>query len=402
VAPRLRSNRQDDPNRSVFAQVYDSLGRRLGRRTFEQVRNAREVKPRFTAANGLALLFGLLVHGVTLAFFLFGLYFVVAHKNPGYVILGLILLLVAWELRPRLGKRPKGSLDRSKLPATFELLDRIAASLGARRVEGVVVSPELNASITTRGWRRRTFVFLGLPLVAILTPQEQVAVVAHELGHAVNHDPRRGAFIGTALGSLQTWYYLLRPERVGRARPARAGRGDMGWLATLVVSVVLTPVAWLIRQLWSLMIHLTWQTSQRAEYLADEMASRVAGSAAAASALRKLTLGSLFDDAVLASTTTEQRGKSLIEDFRRRVEEYPRGDLEYGLSKETERGFRLDTTHPPLAYRVEFVMAHPAEADVTLGWDDSERIDAELKGFEQAVRTWLIENYRSSLIRRNR
>ncbi len=404
LLPVKRFRRDDQPDQqpqSVFSHVYASLGQRLGKRTFEQVRDAERISPGFTWAKLVAGLIAFVVHGLTVGFLVLGLWMaVVLHRSPGYIVIGIFLLLVAWELRPRLGKPPKRVVGRQKMPATYDLLDRVSKALGARPIDGITVTPDFNAAIVTVGWRRRSYIALGLPLLAILDPQERVAIFGHEIGHRVNHDPRRGAFIGTSLHTLQTWYYLLSPQRLRRPRPSY--RGDTGYLIGVLINAVQGPIAWFIKRVWTLMIHLIWQSNQRAEYLADNLAARVAGSDAAVSALRKLGLQSVFRQVVQSSTLNAPGEGGLVEDFRRQVAAYPHADLERLLSKQIDAGFRLDATHPPNAYRIEFLRAHPAPAELTLSHGGSDRIDEEFRGFERSIQERLVESYRASLYRGNR
>ncbi|MFN3629436.1 MAG: M48 family metalloprotease [Casimicrobiaceae bacterium] len=42
------------------------------------------------------------------------------------------------------------------------------------------------------------------PLMAILSPEERIAVMAHELSHGANGDPLRGTFLSGAVNTLVT------------------------------------------------------------------------------------------------------------------------------------------------------------------------------------------------------
>ncbi|MCX5523839.1 M48 family metalloprotease [Streptomyces bobili] len=131
-----------------------------------------------------------------------------------------------------------------------------------------------------------------------LTPQQRVAVVAHELGHFTARDIRRGALIGAALSSSAG-----RAELTARG-PGRAGAGSLSaspvsrhtdematasarfeargrtadlalWLPRLVVQGANR-----------LLMRLSLPNARRTEFQADAVAARVASTEAAVSALR--------------------------------------------------------------------------------------------------------------------
>jgi len=126
---------------------------------------------------------------------------------------GVLGLVLAFLLRPRLGRlqADAGVLTRKNAPTLYALADRVAAATGSRPVDSIRVTDEFNASFAKAGLRRRTRVSLGLPLWEPLTPQQQVALLAHEFGHNVNGDHRRGLWLGSALDGLYEWYQLTRP-----------------------------------------------------------------------------------------------------------------------------------------------------------------------------------------------
>ena len=137
------------------------------------------------------------------------------------------------------------------------------------------------------GWRRRRVLTLGLPLFSALEPQERVALIAHELAHGRNGDSSRGLLVGSSLGGLVELYGLVAPDSA-EARGWELGGFDG----------VLNAVFWLLSRpvylLLLLQLHLLARDSQRAEYLADALAARVAGTPAEISLHEKLLLDSTF------------------------------------------------------------------------------------------------------------
>ncbi|MEU4608189.1 M48 family metallopeptidase [Kribbella sp. NPDC023972] len=115
------------------------------------------------------------------------------------VAFGVVLLF-----RPRAHKLPSDAqlVTREQAPVLYGVLDRIAAAVGTPTIPAVVVDTEPNLWFARAGWRFRPVIGIGLPLWAGLSPQEQVAILAHELGHGRNGDARHGWVIGGAQSIL--------------------------------------------------------------------------------------------------------------------------------------------------------------------------------------------------------
>ncbi|HTX00857.1 MAG TPA: M48 family metallopeptidase, partial [Acidimicrobiales bacterium] len=116
-------------------------------------------------------------------------------------------------------------LEPAGAPQLFALVQEVAAAVQAPRVQSIRLTSEFNASYG-RIQRRRRELTLGLCLWSILEPPERVALIGHELGHAVNRDVRNSAFVRRAVASLGRWRLVLNP-RVARIEeelaPAAAG-----------------------------------------------------------------------------------------------------------------------------------------------------------------------------------
>ncbi|MCM0674306.1 M48 family metalloprotease [Micromonospora phytophila] len=238
-----------------------------------------------TAAASVVLLAGVVALAIT------GVWLIVAFPVPNLsVVLGVALLGLAVALRPRFGRLDPDLevLSRDRAPELHALVDEVAAAVGAPLPHIVGVDDDLNAYAGLVGLRRRRVLCLGLPYWGALDAQERVALLGHELGHFVNGDPRRMLLTQPAFTMLGSAADLVRPvdtvsgggivEMVGEA----LGKAFQWVLSRLLFGVHLVLVCVALRD------------SQRAEYLADEMSARAAGSAAATSLL----------DAVLAVEST--------------------------------------------------------------------------------------------------
>jgi Zn-dependent protease with chaperone function len=359
----------------------------MGRQLFEEVSRSTSLRSRVTPGKVVAAGIASVVHGATLALLVNAIFLIFRGSSPGYVILGVLALVLAVMLRPRLGRPPKRTISRERIPNLWALIDDVVAALGAPKVHWIFLSSEFNASTSRLGWRRRTYVSIGLPLIAALGPRERLALIGHEIGHQVNGDPRRGSFVGTALSTLLRWNDLLRPF------PVRS-------LPDMVANALMAIPARLTRWTAIGLLHLIWREGQRAEYLADDLGSRVAGSDAAISALEAVFGVSAWEQAVHDLRHNLRPGVRLFDQYRELVAERATVASPEQVP-EGQPGFRLDATHPPTAYRIEFVRSHPRTATVEFSADRSREIDRELLVFEDQIERTFLDamGYRASLQR---
>ncbi|HVK32259.1 MAG TPA: M48 family metallopeptidase, partial [Burkholderiaceae bacterium] len=79
-------------------------------------------------------------------------------------------------------------LTRHESPALFAAIDAMRARLRGPKVHHVLLVDDMNAAIVQRPLFGligvpRNYLMLGLPLLECMTPEEALAVVAHEYGH---------------------------------------------------------------------------------------------------------------------------------------------------------------------------------------------------------------------------
>ncbi len=287
----------------------------------------------------------------------------------------------------------KGLLDRASYPALYALVDRVADALGAKRVDMIVVSGEFNASFGRAGWTRRSVLRLGLPLFHALDEGGKVALIAHELAHDVNGDHARGFLPTTALHSLEMWSALLEPARVRRPYNNRLALYEE-------VSKWIMSLGALLLQAWAgLLVRVLWQDSQRGEYLADALGARVGGAGAMTALLTTMHYDQLYEAAVRDVAVGGKESdvftalSTLIAALPERERERLRrvGELE---------GSRLDSTHPPTAYRLRAARAGVTSGSgplLLLSYNESRAIEGELAPFRAPLTRALVERYRRQL-----
>lgn len=298
--------------------------------------------------------------------------------NAVTAVLAAVLLLSLVPLWPRLGRVPAGALTADDAPELLGLLDRIAREAGAPPVRHVVFSTGFNAGYAVVGARRTPVLVIGLRLWSVLPGSQRVALLAHELGHGANGDPRHAVATSTALDTLARLHHACRPrqrrEPAGPAvSPARAGT----LLVSGVAAVARSAGRGVSGVLHRALLMLTLRAAQRAEYLADERAARVASAAETARMLDALVVaGDTCETAARRHTLSRERG-DLWEHLRDAVAEVPVGERERRRRIAERRRARVDDTHPPTHLRHAFVACLPFEEPAVrvepARWDAIER-----------------------------
>jgi Zn-dependent protease with chaperone function len=385
-----------------FDRMYEEAGRRAGRRLARELAAADKLEPRLTTSKALAYAIAAAVHLATLLLLVGGGVLIALFPSKIFAVAaGVLMIAVAVLVRPRFGKVPDEDLvSRSQAPTLFRLCDRVAAEVGTKTVDVLVVDDDYNAAWAILGLRRKRVLRLGLPLIAVLEPQDRAGVVAHELAHARNGDSSRGLFVGSAIRGLAHWYVILSPHRtsgVGTAMYAPIG------LAERVANVFL----WLLSRppllLFRLEVTLLLQDSRRAEYLADALAAQVAGTDAVVATHEKLLLEGSFEQAVRRFAQPSSRGNEaeVFDAVRAELDAVPQRERDRRRRVALLEASRLGATHPPTGQRIRLLEQRPAQpARVTLTAAESDEIDRELSGLRASLGRRLVENQRSRLYQR--
>lgn len=354
-------------------RVARQLAERSDRALFETLASGDTPDPRRGGSILLAYAIAGLVHLATLGLVALGLRLLWAARNGLWpAIPAALLLAIAWGLRPRLGTLPAPLVEPGAAPGLEALVARVARELGLDDIPRLRLTPDYTASFGRVGWGRTALLELGLPLFIPLPPQEKVALITHQLAHDVTRDPTRTTFIGSAIAALDSWYRAIAPREI------RPSRRTILAPAIILFNLIALLLAQLPRALGSALIYLIWPTSQRAEYRADALAARVAGSAAARGLLDRSYLASLFTDTLRVLAFAGGK-RNVVREFARRAENLPVREHERYRYIEREHDIRLDRRHPPTHLRRALLEQGQARPTVVLSERDHAPILEELE-----------------------
>ncbi|MBC7816613.1 MAG: M48 family metalloprotease, partial [Planctomycetaceae bacterium] len=132
---------------------------------------------------------------------------VVADKEPSIFLIAIVAVLLAFGLWQALvflwvpmESEPARDVSREEAPRLFQLLDTLQKDLHVSAFDHVRITSEFNAGVQmiprlgVLGFNRR-YLYLGLPLMLVLSPEQYAAVLAHEFAHCSSRHDRFGMWI---------------------------------------------------------------------------------------------------------------------------------------------------------------------------------------------------------------
>ena len=355
---------------------------------FEVLRTAKSLRP--ASATGVAVtVLATLVH-LTVALLFAGSAWLVLgpHQPMADRFFGVLGLGVAFVGRPRLLRRKPKKLDgwkeRGDAPLFFALLDTCAAELGVATPDRVGFGDMFNASTSRYGLPAKPYLTIGVPIWSVLSGQERVALLGHELAHQANGDISHGVWASSAQRTLAELLALLDPRqsplerRLTRRRSSMYGRKSTGTsgafdrIAPMFAAVVFGPlflVMWAYRRG---LRKLDLACGHRAEYLADELGARLGSSAAVIGVMDALALS---DSAQFYLRQQANSSRGLL-DY---LHSIPEHEKRRRVFLQEAEGTRVDATHPPTYLRRALLTARP-QLPGTVHIDEAQwaLIDAEL------------------------
>jgi Zn-dependent protease with chaperone function len=258
---------------------------------------------------------------------------------------------ILWSLLPRRDQftPPGPPLYESTSPQLFSVIRRVAEQTKQDLPDEVYLLNDVNAFVThrggTMGFGSHRVMGIGLPLLQTVTVAELEAIIAHEFGHYSSGD--------VALGP---WIYKTRAAIVRTIGSIRA-------------NVIRAPFVWYARQF----LKLTHAVSRRQELIADQLAARVAGVAAAASALRRVSVATPLYAAYLNQELMPALNAGVMPPISAGFHEFLTTDhidaasrRILAASQSAEQTNPFDT-HPSLAERLTALGVSGSQDDVPIG-----------------------------------
>ncbi|MCM3574545.1 M48 family metallopeptidase [Mesobacillus subterraneus] len=374
---------------SKLNALYEKLGNKRGQKVFQELVSQQELRQRISFSKSLAFMAATIVHLISISLFLLGLYLLIFQNDHFmFIAAGLILIGIAWLARPRVPKLDKDEhlISRQEFPFLFKAVDQLADAMHVKRIDGIIIDDEFNASVAQVGWRRRKIIKIGLPLFSIMEPEEQLAILAHEFGHISNGDLTRSFYIGTALYTLQTWYELLNPVPIDEY-------DSMGFFE-IPVYYFMAFLALIPYSIFLLLVHLLFDDSQKGEYLADERAAKAVGYKYLISSMEKFQYADTFY-LKIRELAVRKNTMNLFHAVHEQIKIMPDREKERLSRLAQHETSKLDSTHPPTAYRIKLLEnLKAAPSALAVGKGTLAMMQKELETQQTRIQEEIIENYR--------
>lgn len=378
----------DDSRKSNV--LFEKLNRRFGdkacRHLLDDVKRNPLLKHRVTGSGAAAYAFSAMLLGMICWIGYLAFTYLVYFNTFGDVCIGILLAILFFVLRPRIFRNKAKWVQRSEYPALFQTVDRMTEALQIPSIDGIVLDYDYNASFGVYGFRRKKILTIGIPLFSTLTAQEKLAIIGHEIGHHANKDISRKLLVSSMLNSLGRLHVEIYPKS-----DYSEFLGPLHYL----LSWIRKAGAWAILVVWYALGLTLWKDSQRAEYYADYVAASVAGTDAAVSALKKLYYAPTF------YKTLERVGhynytKNLFDEYRGRTKYVPEREIERISLLSESASSRLDSTHPPTVYRIDFLKQIPLKpVEINLSPSELDMLEQEFLRAEGKIEKQLLDLYRA-------
>ncbi|MEU1942608.1 M48 family metalloprotease [Streptomyces sp. NPDC020125] len=272
------------------------------------------------------------------------------------IVFGMVWAVIR-TARPAVSREDAVPVTRRGAPELWGTVEELALAVGTRPPARIRLTAEVNASVTedapllglAPGQR---VLYLGMPLLACLSPAELRAVLAHELGHFSRRHSRFGAVAHRGAAGL-----VAARQAIQEASAANhLVRLYAGW-PLLLLGLYTRVFRWLTRPV-----------RRRQELEADREAARVAGPGAMADALcSTAALEAAWQEFLADFLAPMRRATGRIPDdpfraFAHMVEAPEvREPLAALRARAVERPADPDDAHPALATRLERLARLPAE-----------------------------------------
>ncbi|MFD0445038.1 M48 family metalloprotease [Streptomyces indonesiensis] len=275
------------------------------------------------------------------------------------IVFGMVWAVIR-TARPAAPREDAVTVTRRGAPELWRTVEELALDVGTRPPGHIKLTAEVNASVTEDApllglAPGRRVLYLGLPLLAGLSPAELRAVLAHELGHFSGRHSRFGAVAHRGAAGL-----VAARQAIQDASAANDLVRLYAGLPLLLLGLYTHVFRWLTRPV-----------RRRQELEADREAARMAGPGAVADALcSTAALEAAWQEFLADFLAPMRRATGRIPDdpFRAfaHMAEAPelREPMAALRARAVERPADRDDAHPALAVRLERLSRLPAREAV--------------------------------------
>ena len=319
-------------------------------------KNARTGSLAVRGAISLALLVGIFVVAalviLLLIFANIGLW-QLGRVSTALVVATLLVFVGVWKALLAMIRSPKEPVDevevpRADEPEMYAMVERIAAQVGTRPPDRIVLVSEVNAYVREAGpfmglVRGTRTLAIGSPLLDILTVSQLRSILGHELGHFAGGD--------TKLGPL-----AFRTDQALRRM-----------LESLSGSIASIFFVWY----WKFQMRVNAALSRAQEVAADRASVAIAGRQTAADALQAISVAgraqALLRGSYIAPLVNAGcRPVNVASGFHSLVGNEARvAEITAAVGQAEERGHVWDS-HPPIPERIRRVAALPDSVEVEI------------------------------------
>ncbi|PIW18043.1 hypothetical protein COW36_06470 [bacterium (Candidatus Blackallbacteria) CG17_big_fil_post_rev_8_21_14_2_50_48_46] len=361
----LQPDAEQNQAQNIFEYYYLKLSEKLGLELFQvlKTQNLANITHLGKLSTGVRL-FSIGVIFVYLSLILTGLFCLWLFR--GQVVgslIGLMFLGFAFLATPKRQPPPYAGqtvLDATNLPMFYSLLQLCATALNTPQPDGVIFTPEFNASVSI--YQKKRYLFIGLPLWSVLNTEEKLALLGHEIGHLAHNDPMQQRLPDFAMNILFRTGDAICPDNL-----APHYEGNLFYEDKMIQSfaeILLIPFNWLLALIahgfWGLghlLLRWLWADSQRAEYRTDLNSLRLASLSACLTGFEKFTLEPEIHEIArqrIRKKQTEKPG-SLFEETLTHWQNMPSSEHERRRRILEKEKHRVDSTHPTTAFRMEML-----------------------------------------------
>lgn len=246
----------------MIDQLKQRLHAKHSERVFLDAQRGLIERPRLTSRRVLGYALSLTILALPFGFFVLGAWMILFQSQHLFMIVGGIFALIfAYIIHPRPVRRTDKEFDRTDMPELFRLMDAIASEMGVKTPDAFASNYDFHDYATTYGlFKRRTLIGVGMPLWWLRSDAERIAVLAQQIAHFGNGDPKQDAIVGAAFETTLRWEHILTPPPDPDFHP---GVGDL--IAGAIMFVLRLPV----RIIGEVLLYLEFGTGQRSVYIAD-------------------------------------------------------------------------------------------------------------------------------------